>query len=348
MELRNLTPYCAHLFRGVLDDDTMVAVAVCRVTCTILEDGDLEPLEVQETVRDNTEELPDGFFDDDGAPLKPGVEVVVLGDAIPVPGPSATGMMVSLRVGEVTREVRVFGERTWKLVGGVDREEAIARSREGKHDTSALVASAPEPFERMPVAWDRAFGGKAVTPSDLEPQGELPYPENAEGRGYHLYLEGALGAALPNLEDPEQPINTWQDRPEPACMAPLSPFCKLCLERGYVADHKTGELDVLPESFLVAPAQQVFKEIAPGTDVEVRGMHPDGSICFAMPDIPVEVEVRVDQDSSRLPCRTDTVEIYPGERKVVLVMRAGFQYGLRDGEERMVLISPAGKTRFRP
>ena len=60
MELRNLTPYCAHLFRGVLDEDTIVAVAVCRLTCRVQGTGRLEPLKVQEAVRVAAGALPAG------------------------------------------------------------------------------------------------------------------------------------------------------------------------------------------------------------------------------------------------------------------------------------------------
>ena len=345
MELRNLTPFSVHLFRGVVDDDTMVAVVACRFTCSVQRDGGLVPLEVQEPVRANAEELPEGIFDDDSAPLKPGVEVVVLGDALPVPGPTATRMTVRLLVGEAAREISVVGDRVWEPALGVDRDEAVSRSRAGHHDLDALRSSAPEPFERMPVTWERAFGGVAEQYDEDGFAGLLPHPENTGGAGYYAYLEQALGSALPNLEGPAA-VSHWRQRPRPMGLSPLGPMTKVRVARGYDADHEQGTVEVLPQSYLSAPPEQCFEDLEPGTQVEVRGMSPSGSLHFAIPDLPVEVDVQTGPRRSRLPCRLDTVELHPNEERVAFVLRAAFQYEVLAGEERMVVITLTDKPRL--
>ena len=72
--------------------------------------------------------------------LKPATDVLLLGRAVAAGGP-VEAMDVSLRVGPVSRRLRVFGNRRWM--------------REGDE----WVISRPEPFARMPLVWELAFGG---------------------------------------------------------------------------------------------------------------------------------------------------------------------------------------------
>jgi hypothetical protein len=108
-------------------------------------------------------------------------------------------------VGAARRELRVTGDRR------------CLRSVDGH-----VRFSEPEPFERMPLGYDRAYGGydhgsEALHPNFFEAIGEsLPtgadpktyspcaYPRNRHGRGYYLSrsttpLEEVL---LPNIEEP--------------------------------------------------------------------------------------------------------------------------------------------------
>jgi hypothetical protein len=75
--------------------------------------------------------------------------------------------------------------------------------------------SAPEPFVRMPLAWDRAFGGPR-------------FEANPVGIGHADALRRARRepVPLPNLEDPERLLRVPAQTPAPACFAPIPPAWK--------------------------------------------------------------------------------------------------------------------------
>src|SRR5438132_4445083 len=77
----------------------------------------------------------------DLALIKPGTDVFLLGHAYTPQGKPARSSEISLNVGPVQRTIRVFGNRVW---------------RQGVLSSSM---SEPEPFEKMPLVWERAFGG---------------------------------------------------------------------------------------------------------------------------------------------------------------------------------------------
>lgn len=139
---------------------------------------------------------------------------------------------VSVRVGTFKRTIRVYGERR------------LTRGLNGK-----LMFDMPEPFDAMPVRYDRAYGGVDATALKRRPvplmlrelaeaMPQLPiatdtpfhYARNPCGRGFLIEDdEESLGAAeVPNLEFPFDPITPerlavrsvhgWVDAPLPACM----------------------------------------------------------------------------------------------------------------------------------
>ncbi|NOQ23113.1 MAG: DUF2169 domain-containing protein [Candidatus Aegiribacteria sp.] len=96
---------------------------------------------------------------------KPGTDVVVVGEACAPHGKPVTELEVGLSVAGRSGGFTVFGDRHWK--------------------GSALFSrpSKPEPFVRMPLVYERAFGGMNTVMTD---KGEKIYsePRNPVGRGF--------------------------------------------------------------------------------------------------------------------------------------------------------------------
>jgi hypothetical protein len=166
-------------------------------------------------------------------PLKELTDVIVRGH---VHSARATNRMsASVSVGPTTKELLVHGDR-----------------RCTRAATGEIVFSDPERFEKMPLAYDRAYGGTdqvalakhgnpyaewmAYAPEIAQRSRHSPYryPRNGIGRGY-LYevTDEALDAlALPNLEDPSDPVSpsrlvvggmrNWPTMPLPWCTDWLS------------------------------------------------------------------------------------------------------------------------------
>jgi hypothetical protein len=135
--------------------------------------------------------------------IKPTTDVFLLGTAYPPDGESASQVDVSLRVGSLSKDVRVFGDRDWK---------------KGILSTSF---GSPQPFDRMPLVYERAFGGTDKTGKEeqqIESEPRNPVGVGFRGKKSALPLEGTK---LPNLENPSQLISGPKDRPAPAGFGPI-------------------------------------------------------------------------------------------------------------------------------
>ncbi len=139
---------------------------------------------------------------------------------------------VSARIGTFERTIRVYGER--RLIRGINGE---------------LVFDLPEPFDSIPIRYDRAYGGVDVTAfkrrpaplmlrelAQVMPQFPIAtdtpfhYARNPCGRGFLIEddEESLAAVEVPNLEFPFDPITPerlavrsvhgWVDAPLPACM----------------------------------------------------------------------------------------------------------------------------------
>ena len=82
------------------------------------------------------------------APFKPRTDVLVNGHAYAPEGKPVKEMLVSLEIGRTKKEVRVVGDRRWE------------------RGLFGLKASSPMPFVKMPLVYERAFGGSDHTHQD--------------------------------------------------------------------------------------------------------------------------------------------------------------------------------------
>jgi len=186
-------------------------------------------------------------------PYKLATDVVVFGSAH-APERGCTRMEVSVEVGRVARKrIAVLGDRECH-----QRPDGTLRIAE------------PAPFETIPVAYDRAYGGVDATVAyPREPQSlgdamamSLPagqYPRNPVGKGYVVARrpETLEGLALPNLEDPEDLLDAdrlivrspelWHRQPLPQSFGWLDPgwFPRCALAGGlpfYEPDENVSEV----------------------------------------------------------------------------------------------------------
>jgi hypothetical protein len=137
-------------------------------------------------------------------PVKPLTDVIIKARAYA--GRARTSLEATIRIGRVEKRVLVVGDRRCSMSA-----------------TGRVVFSEPEPFEVMPMSFDRAYGGRdraaeakhgnpfeALKPFlgvelNMDNQSPYVYPKNPCGRGYLIEAtEEALEMLrLPNLEDPK-------------------------------------------------------------------------------------------------------------------------------------------------
>lgn len=184
-----------------------------------------------------------------GVPKSRG-EFLVHGECFAPGGVPHPRVPVRARVGECERTLMVTGDRYWKPGGS---------------------PSDPRPFVRMPLAWERAYGGPK-------------YGRNPLGRGHgkSAYM-GQTVQLLPNIEDPRAPVLAPGDRPEPVGFGPLDISWPQRLERAGTYDAKWLEQqypglarDVDWQMFnLAQPAQHVDGFWEGGEPYRFENMHPE-------------------------------------------------------------------------
>ena len=243
----------------------------------------------------------------DVALVKPATDVLLMGSAYAPAGRPVTWMDVTLTAGPMVKTVRVFGDRVWR-------------------DGATVSATAPAPFKRMPLVWERAYGGTDQAAG--EPRGE---PRNPVGAGFRAPdgEKRLAGLPLPNLEDPGEPVLDWKDAPPPAAFAPVAPHWlpRRSFAGTYDEAWQSGRAPYLPTDFdprffqLAPPGLVAPGYFQGGETVEVTGATPEGRLRFRLPALAVQVEYALNGGTETPPVHLDTVLIEPDERRVVLVWR---------------------------
>ena len=256
---------------------------------------------------------------------KPGTDVVMSASAYAAGERPTWQSDVSVTVGALTKTVRVFGDRVWDAAGSV-----------------TWVA----PFVRMPLVWERAFGGRDDTPA-----GPVAEPRNPVGAGFRS-SDGArplAGVPLPNVEDPVALLTSWKEAPPPAGFAPLAPHWQP--RAGYAGTYDDAwqqqRAPYLPKDF-----DRRFFQLAPaglwrngylqgGETVEIRGASPSGTLRFTLPAVRLRVSYRVERAVEERPVVLDTVLLEPDAGRVALVWRAALKCDKRSRKIREVETSVA-------
>lgn len=322
MDLCNKTPFPAGIFYTVAGEDRLLASVVVRATYRIVE-GQLTPDDEPAWPVDGQPfQTEFGELDADTPFLRDGVDLLVLGSAYP-PAPQGRSSQVEVRVGsQLEYGIRVFGDRRWV------------------RDGDALAPSEPEPFDAMPLTWERAFGGEAPV---AEMPGRLPWHANPKGRGFYLDAASAEGEPLPNLEDPDQLVRTWEDRPEPRATAPCPP--EFSLRALNAAEFDTESVPptlkrLLPAHFNNAhPRLILHQQPGDGEPVSVSGVRPGGAALeFPLPVQAFHTYVQLADRCYVFPSHLDTVAIFSEEARVVIGHRCCFRYRMVPLERRAAVL----------
>lgn len=313
MELFNLTPFVAERF--VFLDSTGLEVLLIVVKGTFAwEHGRAIAAPAQEPVT-----LADAYRGEpartsvrlasDLVPFKPATDVLLAGFAYPQRRSQTEGR-VALRLGKLAKEVRVIGDRVWGRTLGVSS------------------ISSPQPFQRIELTYERAFGGSDDSNPDIPERCE----ENPVGRGFRAARSKRPleGTPLPNLEHPAQPVRAPSDRPPPQGFGPVAPHWRPRARHAgtYDTDWVRETLPFLPADFddryyLVAPPDQRHDPyVRGGEPVRIEGATPEGIWELAIPQVRPGLIVKVGGKKETPACACDTVSLNCEQKLLTLVWRA--------------------------
>lgn len=312
MQLINETAFPAQLVVMPDPDGAETLTAVLKATWSLASaaaapEAEQVPLVLADTFHGEPGES-SPRLESDLAPWKPATDVVLLGHAW-APGKSARTVDVSLTIGKTSMRVRVFGDRHWWMLLGF-----------------WAMRSRPKPFEKMPLVYERAFGGFQAARKKGEFEG---YEErNPVGRGYVKKGRGNR-VALPNLEDPRKLVGRPGDKPAPVGFGYLgrhwSPRRELL--GTYDGAWEKERMPLLPEDFDPAgwngahPALQISPYLRGDEKVRVTGAARK-PLDFRLPGIRPVMSAHWLGAWNDLDVALDTVVIEPDEQRVCLTWRA--------------------------
>ncbi len=313
LQLDNRTPYAAE--RTIVMDKAGAKswVVAVKATFDLGQNGVTALADAQLPVLYSPEHLGDAGtssirYEADLIPSKRATDVLVNGHAHAPGGRPTSAVDVNLRVGHVNKRLRVFGDRYW-----------------GVGFPGRLRASSPVRFERMPIIFERAFGGWDQT--DPDPARQKLEPRNPIGSGFAIAERHLEGRPLPNVEHPTQLISSWSDRPAPAGLGAIASYWSPRLEwAGTYGDawakHK---LPLLPDDFddrfhqCALPDQQVQGCLRGGEEIALDNLSEFGSLRFALPKIYLAFSTRFGKERVEHRATLQTVVIEPDARRLVMV-----------------------------
>jgi hypothetical protein len=298
-----------------LEDGEPLVVPIIGTTFRI-EENQILPVEIQLEINLAGElwgeaSKPSYKYEPQCAFTKPATDVILIGHAHASEG-RATEALVRLRVGPLDKTVRVTGDRYWmKSLGMVSMSSA-------------------EPFEKIPLIYERAFGG--WDRSHPDPGKHRFEPRNPIGTGFRS-KHGSFeeGIRLPNLEDPRHPISNYGDTPPPAGFGFTSPDWqpRASLAGTYDDQWVKDRMPLLPKDF----DRRFFNAASPGLiapgylkgnePVLIENASPRGTLSFNLPRVPppgCHIQL-VGRQDAEVPMFLDTVIINTDEDVLLLLWR---------------------------
>lgn len=314
-QLDNRTPFAAERTWVRDRDGAEIWVVALKCTFDVKPDGRAEIADVQPPVVMAPEHTnPDDpaksslTYDTDLVRTKATTDVILLGHAYAPRGEPTTQVDIGFRVGPVIKQLRAIGDRVWR--GG--------------------SPSKPEAFLKMPVTYERAYGG--FDPESVETQEPQWEVRNPVGVGFASSKPRNEDCKLPNIEYPGRLIKSWKDRPPPAGFGPICAHWQPRAGFAGTYDDKWQQerFPLLPDDFderyyQCAPAdQQAPRFLAGGESVVLLNLTPTGQLGFTVPRMFLGLETFFYTGDRQLhdPPRLHTVIIEPDFPRVSLVWQS--------------------------
>ncbi|MGE0283220.1 MAG: DUF2169 domain-containing protein [Rhizobiaceae bacterium] len=251
------------------------------------------------------------LWETDFAFRKPRCDVALNGCAYAPGGRPAERIPVGIKIGSWSKLFEVVGNREWRAIGPV------------------FTSTAPEPFLKMPITYDRAWGGV----DRLNPEEPLPgaYLRNPVGTGWAQTKNQRLipGLRLPNTQKIGEEIRSPFGNYTPMSFGPMGRGWPGRIEYGGTYDQNWIDniFPFLPPDFderyfQMAPADQQTDLPRGGEEVQLVNLTPEGRVSFRLPPTGLEMTLfkRREKTFEGL-LHPDTILFDPENRRFSLVWR---------------------------
>jgi hypothetical protein len=279
-QIDNRTPFAAA--QGWVRDRNGAEVWIVAIKCTfdIQPDGSAEVSKQQSPVfrvpEYNGEPGRSSLrFESDLVLTKTTTDIIIAGHAAAPAERPVTELDVGFRIGSIQKVLKVFGDRIWRASG----------------------LSAPQPFIKIPIVYERAFGG--VDHKSEHPEVDWEW-HNPVGTGFAVSESNIAGMLAPNIEYPDTLITSWNDKPPPAGFGPVGSSWqpRASFSGTYGDEWSKSRQPLLPDDFddrffQCAPAdQQAAQFLRGGEAVALLNLCRVSKLHFVLPEIEFALETR--------------------------------------------------------
>ncbi len=317
MELINATRMVAGYTMGLEPSGRELLLVVVKGTFVLPKPGEpvrlheeQQPLAMADTFSGEPG-LSAPVYEADFALRKHHCDVLLLGSAYAPAGYPATRVPVSLQVGTMAKTCEVVGDRAWEA------------------GLTGIRASPPQPFVRMPISYDVAFGG--VDQESEDPLQHDAYMLNPAGRGFRKHLKNAWvdGRPLPNTEEPGNVVDWPTNKYKPMAFGPVGRSWqqRSCFAGTYDQKWLDDVFPFLPQDFderyhQTAPIDQQITLSKSALDVTLSNLTPDGLRHFVLPYFAAPVHVFPKSGAREdLLASLDTIVFEPDQERFTMSWR---------------------------
>lgn len=250
-------------------------------------------------------------YEADLALSKKRCDVIVDATAHAPEGRPVTELDVAVRVGSLTKQFLVIGDRTWQ------------------RGASRVAMSRPQPFTSMPIHYGRAFGG---SPRHRSADEQDTYLANPVGRGFCSDPRADIvdQMPLPNTEDAHNRLSSPNEQARPLSFGPIGRHWHPRKDYAgtYDARWRADVFPLLPDDFneaffQSAPADQQIDFIQGGEEVALRNLVPGKPLVtfkLPKPDLALKL-LYTSHRAIELTPVVDTLFIEPEARLFTMVYR---------------------------
>lgn len=282
MELINHSPYTANMAVDMDRDGAETLVLIVKATFDITPDGHVQLSPEQKDIEwadvyAGEPGVSSVLYESDATWGRTGTDIALIGHAYPKRFGDRQ-VDVGIRVGRLFKSARVFGDRYWQTARGMTH------------------MSKPEPFKRIPIAWERSYGGVDLSPTN--PKHHDREVRNPVGRGFRAKnsLRDPDGELLPNIEHPRYLISKPSDHPPPIGFGFVAKHWmpRIAFAGTYDEQWKNKRAPLLPDDydsrFTIAASQglSAVKGLQGNEIIELYQLTPNGRFRFKLPDIVVQ------------------------------------------------------------
>jgi hypothetical protein len=260
------------------------------------------------------------LFESDLAYFKPSSDIVFVG-SVHAPRGATSSFPVSIAVGKLRKTAVVFGDRHWESSPVFGVQKSPSRS-----------------VSEVPICWERSFGG--WDRSEANPLKQHMERRNPIGTGFHVTGSPKTldGLALPNFENPGEPIQSWKTKPAPRGFGFVgrSWLPRVTYAGTYDEQWRKTRMPVPPRDFNYrffngAPEDQVYPGYLRGGElVRAVNFSPAGEDVFELPSLRVRFSGRSSGKPATVEGVLDTAVFALDRRRFNLTWRAKFGIALQE------------------